>query len=166
MVTIGVHAHKQIHMAVAVTANGSILGAWRGPNSRTGWEELLQWACSLAAERQWGIEGAWNYGRGVAQHLVATGETVFDINPRWTAERRWSARKVDKSDTRDAHAIAKVVQEERTTLPQITVEDERAILDSLVTERDDALVEATRLRTQLLNYCSNSIRSTNSTCPR
>jgi transposase len=149
MVTIGVDAHKQIHMAVAVTANGSLLDVWRGPNSRTGWEEMLQWACSLAAERQWGIEGAWNYGRGVAQHLIAAGETVFDINPRWTAARRGRARKVDKSDTRDGHAIAKLVQEERATLPQVLAEDESAILDLLVTEREDTLAEVTRLRNQL-----------------
>jgi len=149
MVTIGVDAHNQIHMAVAVTANGSLLDVWRGPNSRTGWEEMLQWACSLAAERQWGIEGAWNYGRGVAQHLIAAGETVFDINPRWTAARRGRARKVDKSDTRDGHAIAKLVQEERATLPQVLAEDESAILDLLVTEREDTLAEVTRLRNLL-----------------
>lgn len=149
MVTIGVDPHKQVHMAVAVTTTGVILGRWCGPNSRTGWKEMLQWAGSLAPEREWGIEGAWNYGRGLAQQLVDAGETVFDINPRWTAERRRTARKVDKSDTRDAHAIAKVVQEERATLPQVTPEDESAILDLLVTERDDALAEATRLRNQL-----------------
>ncbi len=43
-----------------------------------------------------GIEGAWNYGRELAQFLVADGEIVYEINPRWTAERRRSTRKVDK----------------------------------------------------------------------
>ena len=67
MVTIGVDAHKQIHMVVVLNGTGSIQGTWCGPNSHAGWEEMLQWACSLAEERQWGIEGAWNYGRGLAQ---------------------------------------------------------------------------------------------------
>ncbi len=133
MMTVGVDAHKQVHMAVAVDANGGVLGTWCGPNNRTGWEEMLHWASSLAEERQWGVEGAWNYGRGLAQYLVESAETVFDINPRWTAQRRHTARKTDKNDTRDAHAIAKVVQEERATLPQVTPDDESAILDLLVT---------------------------------
>ena len=149
MMTFGVDAHKQIHMAVVLDATGSIQGTWCGPNSRAGWEEMLQWACSLAEERQWGIEGAWNYGRGLAQYLVDAGETVFDINPRWTAERRRSARKVDKSDTRDAHAIAKIVQQEQAVLSPVQTEDESAILEFLVTEREATVAEATRLRNQL-----------------
>ena len=149
MLTFGVDAHKQIHMAVVLTATGGIHGTWCGPNSRAGWEEMLQWACSVAEERQWGIEGAWNYGRGLAQHLVDAGETVFDINPRWTAERRASARKIDKSDTRDAHAIAKIVQQEQAVLSPVQAEDESAALDLLVTEREDTIAEATRLRNQL-----------------
>jgi transposase len=149
MLTFGVDAHKQIHMVVVLNGTGSIQGTWCGPNSHAGWEEMLQWACSLAEERQWGIEGAWNYGRGLAQYLVDAGETVFDINPRWTAERRHSARKVDKSDTRDAHAIAKIVQQEQEVLSPVQAEDESAILDLLVTEREDTIAEATRLRNQL-----------------
>src|SRR5687767_14902169 len=111
MITVGVDAHKQVHMAVALDTQGRTLGNWRGPNSPAGWHELQQWAQSFAGEQQWGIEGAWNYGRGLAQYLVAAGATVYDINPRWTAERRRSARKRDKSDAHDAQAIAKLVQE-------------------------------------------------------
>jgi len=39
------------------------------------------------AERAWGIEGAGNDGRGLAPHRLTAGETVYDINPRWTAGR-------------------------------------------------------------------------------
>jgi transposase len=49
----------------------------------------------------------------------------------------------------DAHAVASLVQSDAETLPPVTAEDESAVLDLLVTERTDALVEATRLRTQL-----------------
>lgn len=149
MLTFGVDAHKQVHMAVVLNATAQIEGTWCGPNNRTGWEEMLQWACSLAKERQWGIEGAWNYGRGLAQYLVDAGEKVFDINPRWTAEQRRSARKVDKSDTRDAHAIAKIVQQEQAVLSPVQAEDESATLELLVTEREATIAEATRLRNQL-----------------
>src|SRR5687767_3314917 len=122
MITFGVDAHKQVHMVVAVDALGVRQGTWRGPNTLAGWQSLQAWAVTFGAERHWGIEGAWNYGRGLAQHLVAAGEPVYDINPRWTAERRSSARKRDKSDYRDAQAVAKVVLEADAPLPLVLAE--------------------------------------------
>ncbi len=102
-----------------------------------------------AQPRQWGIEGAGNYGRGLAQHLVAAAETVYDINPRWTAGERRQARRPGKNDRLDARAVALVVRREAATLSPLVAEDETAVLDLLVTEREGALAEATRLRNQL-----------------
>jgi transposase len=110
---------------------------------------MLEWVSSLGTERQWGIEGAWSYGRGLAQHLVALGETVYDINPRWTAVRRRSARKLGKTDKLDARAIALLVRQEVETLPRVRPEDDTALLELLTTERESAIVEATRLRNQI-----------------
>ncbi len=149
MITIGVDAHKRVHQALALDATGAVLGTWRGANTPTDGQSLLSWAASLSGPRQWGSEGAWNYGRGLAQFLVAHGETVYEVNPRWTAERRRSARKPGKSDRLDAHAVAKLVRDEGATLPCVVAEDESAVLDGLVTEREAALVEATRLRNQV-----------------
>ena len=149
MVTIGVDAHKAIHQALALDDAGTVLGQWRGANSADSWQRLLTWAETFSGARQWGVEGAWNYGRGLAQFLVAQGETVFEVNPRWTAERRRSARKSGKSDRLDAHAVAKLVRDEGISLPCVTADDETAVLDLLVTEREAARAEATRLRNQL-----------------
>jgi hypothetical protein len=88
MITIGVDVHTHVHAAVAVDAAGVILGEWRGATTAADWQALLAWAGALRAPRQWGSAGAWNYGRGLAQFLVAQGETVYPINPRWTADRR------------------------------------------------------------------------------
>jgi transposase len=67
MITIGVDPHKQVHHAVAVDGLGTAQGEWRGENSPAGWAALRGWARSLAAEAQWGIEGAWSNGHGLAQ---------------------------------------------------------------------------------------------------
>jgi transposase len=91
MITIGVDAHKRAHAAVAVDAAGRELGHWRGPNTAAGWRQLAAWAADFGAPCRWGIEGAWNYGRGLAQHLVAEGATVHEVNARWTAAGRRSA---------------------------------------------------------------------------
>ena len=57
--------------------------------------------------------------------------------------------KVDKNDRLDAHAVARLVREDGSTLPQVTSEDESVVLDLLVTEREAVLAETVRLRNQL-----------------
>ena len=130
-------------------AAGRELGRQRVPNSAAGWRDLLAWATGLGAPRRWGIEGAWGYGRGLAQHLVEAEETVYEVSPRWTAQGRKSARRPGKSDPLDALAVALFVQREAATLPVVSREDEPAVLDLLTTERDAAVAEGTRLRNQL-----------------
>ncbi len=149
MITIGVDAHKHMHMAVALDERGRVAGHWQGENSVAGWDEATQWARALGDERRWGIEGGGGYGRGLAQHLVDGGEVVYDINPRLTATERRRSRRTDKSDACDAQAIAQVVQREDAKLPRVAAEDETVALDLLTAEREDAQAEATRLRNRL-----------------
>ncbi len=149
MLTIGVDAHTRMHVAVAVDEVGREVARWRGANSREGWRRMLDWASELGGLRRWGIEGAWNHGRGLAQHLVAAGEAMFDVNARLTAESRRRARKVDKNDRLDALAVATLVLREADGLPSVTGEDETAMLELLATEREDAITEATRLRNRI-----------------
>lgn len=149
MITIGVDAHKRVHMAVAVDAAGRELARWRGPNSVAGWQALARWAAAFGGPVHWGIEGAWSYGRGLAQHLVASGAAVYEVNPRWTAAGRRRARRRDKHDRLDAQAVALYVWREAAALPHIIADDDTAVLELLVTEREDLVAEATRLRNQL-----------------
>jgi len=149
MITIGVDAHKRLHQALAIDETGTVLGHWRGANTVAGWSEVAAWATLFPGPQQWGIEGAWNYGRRLAQYLVEQNVTVYEVNPRWTAERRRRARRPGKSDRLDAHAVAKLVQDEGASLPRVTREDDTAILDLLITEREAAIAEATRLRNQV-----------------
>jgi transposase len=146
---IGVDPHKRLHVALAVDEAGNDVGEWPGPNSPEGWAGLSAWAADLGSARQWGIEGAWSYGRGISQQLVSQGETVYDINPRWTAGGRRSARRPGKTDTLDARAIALLVRQEVGSLPRVLPEDQTALQDLLTTERESAIVEATRLRNQI-----------------
>lgn len=149
VITIGVDAHKRVHAAVAIDEAGREIAQWRGPNSPAGWQQLAAWTASLGTPCRWGIEGAWNYGRGLAQCLVEAGATVYEVNPRWTAASRRQARTRGKNDRLDARAVALLVWREAATLPVVAADDETAALELLVTEREDAVAEATRLRNQL-----------------
>ena len=145
MITIGVDAHKRIHVAVAVDEAGRILGSSQIANSPGSWQELCEWARGLGVSRQWGVEGSGNYGRGLAQHLVAVGEAVYEVNPRLTAAGRRRARRSDKNDGLDARAVAMAVLREGSELPQVMVDDETAVLALLTTERETLVRESTAL---------------------
>ena len=149
MITVGVDAHKKIHVALALDEFGRETNHWHGANSKSGWDSFQSWYVGLGDERRVGIEGAWGYGRGLAQRLVTAGEAVYEVNARWTAAGRRSARKSDKTDRLDAHAVALYLHREGDLLPRLACEDETAVLDLLATEREAAVGESTRLRNQI-----------------
>lgn len=146
---IGIDAHKRVHQAVAIDEAGREQARWRGANTPAAWQQLHRWAQELAATRQWGIEGAGQYGRGLAQYLVAAHEAVVEVNPRQTAAMRRGSRRRGKSDRFDALAVARVVAQEGDDLPAVPAEDATAVLAVLVAEREQALAAATRIRNQL-----------------
>ena len=166
MITIGVDAHKGVHVALALDEAGQELSQWQGLNNAAGWRAISQWAASLGGPRQWGVEGAWGYGRNLAQHLVAEGETVYEVNPRWTAMGRRSARKPGKTDHLDARAVALLVRQEASALPLVHAEDDTVVLDLLTSEREAAVAESTRLRNQIRALLSQTDLSTVPTSQR
>jgi transposase len=149
MLTVGVDAHKQVHVAIALDELGRPVGQWHGPNTVSRWQSLFEWAEQLGTPRQWGIEGAWNYGRGLAQYLAEAGETVYEVNARWTAQGRRQARRPGKTDRLDARAVAATVLQEAPHLPMVAVDDATAVLDLLTGERETAVGEGRRLKNQL-----------------
>lgn len=149
MLTIGVDAHKQLLVVVALDGDGKERDGWRGANTAADWEAVRHWARAMSAERVWGIEGSGGYGRGLAQHLVAEHERVYEVNPRLTADIRKRSRSLGKSDRRDARAIAQAVRQEGAQLPRVEPVDATAVVALLTAEREDVLAEATRLRNQL-----------------
>ena len=124
MIWIGVDAHKQLHQALALGAEG-VQGERTIPNTPAAWAALLEWAQQWP-ERIWAIEGAWYLGRGLAQYLAERGERVHEVNGRWTARRRRGMRTPGKSDRLDARAVAALLREEAETLPRVFAEDDAA----------------------------------------
>lgn len=148
MLTIGVDAHKRVHAAVAVDGLGREVAHWRGANAPAGWQALLAWSQTLGPVQHWGIEGAWQYGRPLAQQLVATGAVVLDVNPRLTAGERRGSREREKSDRLDARSVARVTAREAAALPLVPAEDGTSVLALWTQERAQLQREATRLRNE------------------
>lgn len=57
MVTIGVDAHKRMHMAQALDDAERVIDQWRGLNTPDGWRDVAAWAQGVGSPRQWGHRG-------------------------------------------------------------------------------------------------------------
>jgi transposase len=83
-VFIGVETHRDFHVAVALSLQGSLLGEMHLPAYRAGYEALLDWALELAEGRStslvFGIEGTGCYGAGLSRHLQAAHCSVREVN--------------------------------------------------------------------------------------
>ena len=155
MLTIGVDPHNRLLVACAVNEAAQPLERWSGDNNRAGWESFLSWSASLAQPLQVAIEGTGSYGDGLARCLATRGFTVFEINPRWTAQGRRSARRRDKSDDDDdALSIARVALREDPALPLVSppADGPEELLAVLVAVREEFLVDATRLVNRIHAY--------------
>lgn len=149
VISIGVDAHKTVHVAVALDEAGRRVGEWSGGNTVNEWHRFCAWLTSLGGDRQVGIEGAGSYGRGLAVSLVKAGEVVYDVNGRLTALGRRHARRRGKSDSLDAEAVAQTVRRESAALPLVVCNDDARILSHLSEEREALVHEATRVRNRL-----------------
>ena len=148
MIWIGIDAHKRVHQAVALSADG-VLAQKVIANTPLGWAELLEWATAWP-ERIWAVEGSGSLGRGVAQHLASRHERVHEVNPRWTAHRRRTLRRPGKSDALDGQAIARLLREEGASLPLVQADDlPVASLQLWSRLREDVVGDMTRLRNRL-----------------
>ncbi|MCZ7577970.1 MAG: IS110 family transposase [Dehalococcoidia bacterium] len=149
VITVGVDAHKAVHVAIALDEAGHRFGEWSGGNTVSEWARFGDWLRSLGGARQVGIEGAGSYGRGLAVSLVHAGEVVYDVNGRLTALGRRHARRRGKSDSLDAEAVAHTVRREADALPRVVCNDDARILSHLSEERETLVHEATRVRNRL-----------------
>lgn len=149
MITLSVDSHKHINVAVAADEHGRVLADWEGANRERSWRQLRAWGLQFGDERQWGIEGAWGHGRGLAQELVAHDEVVYEINPRLTAQFRRRSSRMDKNDRLDAKAVASAVLREGEHLSPVTADDWTVAFDVLSRQREELVAEATRLRNRI-----------------
>jgi len=152
MVWVGIDAHKKVLVAVAVDDAGQEVSSWRAHNRTSDWQDCSDWIKGIRGVSAVGIEGAYSYGRGLAQWLVGQTFIVYDVNPRWTAGYRKTARRQHKTDPLDARAVASVVRRDAPDLPQVHADDVSSLLQVMVSERDAAQSESVRLRNQLHDH--------------
>ncbi len=78
-VTVGVDAHLDEHVAVALDQLGRRLGVLSVPTTGAGYAKLLGWAQALGELEGVGIEGAGSFGAGLARLLRARHFEVLEV---------------------------------------------------------------------------------------
>jgi transposase len=156
VITIGIDPHKRSLTATALDPHSrqlGHLGHLRLPTTAQASQELLTWATRWPQrrwpQRRWAVEGATGLGRGIAQRLVAAGETVLDVPAKLAARARLlgtgSARKTDAVDA--ASVAAAAIHNRR--LRMVTPEDQTVLCRLLSDRRDDLVAERTRTLSRL-----------------
>ena len=145
-VAIGVDSHKSSLAVGVLDEVGRTVGVSEFANDRRGHASLIEWIDRCGPERVIGIEGAGNYGAGLARRLLQAGEDVREVPAFLSHRERKKNPSRGKSDVNDAIAIARVVARgDRLSSPQRT----EVFQDlKLLSDHRDQLVRA---RTQLIN---------------
>jgi len=148
-VFIGVDTHRDFHVAVALSLQGSLLGEMHLPACMAGYEALLDWALELAEGRAtsllFGIEGTGCYGAGLSRHLQAAQCSVREMN----RPNRQTRRQRGKDDAIDAEAAARSLLAGTATAVAKAGNADAEILRVLKSTRDSAVRCRTRAITQL-----------------
>lgn len=64
-VIIGVDTHKYVHVAVALDANGGVIGSGTFTADSFGYQQLIDWAIAFGKKTVFAIEGTGSYGAGL-----------------------------------------------------------------------------------------------------
>ena len=134
----GVDTHKETHAVAIVDGLGRELEVFSIPASSAGYVNAMELTAKYAG-LIWGVEGTGSHGRPFADALVRAGHTVFEVPGKLT--KRYRGR--EKTDERDARAIAEAVLREREKLPRHLEADAEEATRLLYERRDRNVREQT-----------------------
>lgn len=151
MIVIGSDPHKRNHAFAAVeAATGELRSSEAVAASTAGAQRALSWARSLGEERVWAIEDCRHVSGPLERFLVAHGERIVRIAPRWTADARRNSRERGKSDPIDALAVARVALREGVeNLPAAFLDEQALEIRLLLDHHDNLVAERRRDQTRL-----------------
>jgi transposase len=103
MVTVGVDAHTDVHVAAVLDSAGRLLETASFLATTRGYAKLATWAESFGSAGKVGMEGTGSFGAGLLRFLAGYGLTVIEVDRPGRAGRRRNG----KSDPLDAESAAR-----------------------------------------------------------
>ncbi|MEU8918671.1 AIPR family protein [Streptomyces nigrescens] len=124
--------HRDVHVSVALSTLGVVMGTASIPATAVGYRELWEWVSRLGTVHRAGVEGSGSYGAALSRYLLARRVEVFEVNRLDRSVRR----RRGKPDPVDAQEAARAVL------------GDRACFQESGTVRD-RIIRATNSQTQL-----------------
>jgi transposase len=149
---VGVDTHKQQHTAVAIDAFHQPQLAVTVSTRPGHFPALLDQIAARAPEDVvvvFGLEDTQGLGYSLAQYLVDQGFTVKEVNPVYTDRERVHDPNPDKSDPRDAQAIAGILHRKWQQLPEVHCDSRIRALKHVVGTRDQLIRQRTMVKNRL-----------------
>jgi len=150
---VGMDLHKETHTAVLVNCWNEKLEVIVIPNKPSEYKKLAEKvnrkANRLGLSPIYGLENAYGYGRGLSVWLIENGYIVKDINPALAYDQRKSAPMMQKNDEYDAYAVATVLINQLSKLPDAKPKDNHWTLSQLVNRRDLLVKDGIRFKNGL-----------------
>jgi transposase len=141
MIVIGTDTHMKTHTCGAVGAlTAAAVDELTVPARKAGFGKLLRWARALDPERVWAIEDCRHVSGTLERFLIARGERVVRVAPKYMAGARRSSRERGKSDSIDAFSIARAaIKEGIESLPAAHLDGDALDIRLLVDHREDLI---------------------------
>lgn len=79
VITIGIDAHTQVHVAAAVDAHGRVIDTLVVGADRAELARRLAWIQGMTGPRRVAVEGAKGFGRALTLVLLESDEEVLDV---------------------------------------------------------------------------------------
>ena len=105
----GVDTHQDLHTAVVVSHDGTVLGTESFSTTRAGYRAMLRWFRSHGELLRVGVESTGTYGAGITRHLALSGIPVLEVTGPDPASRRAKG----KDDALDAISAAEAAHTRR-----------------------------------------------------
>lgn len=149
---VGVDTHKFEHTAVAIDPfhqPQTVVTTPNDPRHFAQFVETIAAAVPAGYSLVFGLEDTQGLGRALAQWLVRRGYTVREVNPVYTDRERRHQPDPDKSDPKDAQAIAEVLYRHWGQLPEVQPDGRRKALKQAVAAREQLVRQTSRIKNQL-----------------
>jgi transposase len=135
---VGVDLHKNHHTAVILTGFKKKLGEIKFDNTPNSFPKFLESVNKYASGVKkpiFGLEDTGGFGRALAVFLVAQHQVVKEVNPAAPSALRKSMAITEKSDSKDAEFVGRVLVDDLEKLPDANPNDHYWVMGQLVTIR-------------------------------
>ena len=135
---VGIDSHKDTHTAVFIDCFFDKLGEVNFGNLHSDFAALLDKAQDFRQDGTvllFGLEDVSNFGRALANFLMANGQQVKYVNAYLVARERKNLN-LDKSDSADAECAARILISQFGNLPDVEEDEKYHVLRTLVVRHD------------------------------